>query len=826
MILSIIGSKTADIMIDDRVKQEAVFIGANKQSFVADYSTTEQLVAYGACNNVALWKPLSKDNKGVFGTLKKHTKEVTCVKFIPNSPYLLSTGEDFEVNIWKQQGSGYSHHQCLEFHQHSITCVSVINEHIFATGSADGHIALWGMDKKVGEWKLINDFEVKSGFYPMTLALQDIDEQGSYILAVGGTNCNIYIYSFILSSDNTEASHFSQSVALAGHEDWIKCLQFVTEDKQNYILASGSQDRYIRLWRLKLNSLIDDSDEDEQKLVLLSNKQYKFDIGTLNRAAFNFEALIMGHDDWVTGLQWHPSYQQSSGEKKLQLLSSSADTALMVWEMDIDSGIWCCVNRLGEMSIKGASTATGASGGFWSCLWFKDEKNKQYILANGKTGSFRMYKTSDEDEKKWESVLGVTGPVKEVTDLVWSKNGDYFSVTSLDQTTRLYAPWIKNREYKTWHEFARPQIHGYDMICLDNISSTKFVSGGDEKLLRVFEMTHSISNLLHNCCGIDIISDDNQGELPESASLPVLGLSNKAANEQLEAGEMSQQQQDIEENNEGNASKDDILETLQTPPLEDHLQRYTLFPELEKLYGHGYEITCCATSPSGSLIASACRSNSARHAVIRVFNVAENYQQCSQVLEGHNLTITSLEFSSDGKYLMSVSRDRQFSLWKVGDEKSGKFELLELNPKPHTRIIWDCSWVPTNSYGNFVVTASRDKQIKLWQVNDGVQSIASVKLQDAVTSVSCYKSGLLDNKVCIAVGLENGDISLFSVDLRDQEKTFKLQAQLDSTLTPSNRVAKLSFSSKLHDNDNNLMLGVASNDTSVRVYSINKDIFV
>lgn len=51
------------------------------------------------------------------------------------------------------------------------------------------------------------------------------------------------------------------------------------------------------------------------------------------------------------------------------------------------------------------------------------------------------------------------------------------------------------------------------------------------------------------------------------------------------------------------------------PPVEEYLQRYTLFPELEKLYGHGYEISCCATSPDGKLIASACRSNNAKHAV-------------------------------------------------------------------------------------------------------------------------------------------------------------------------------------------------------------------
>ena len=33
----------------------------------------------------------------------------------------------------------------------------------------------------------------------------------------------------------------------------------------------------------------------------------------------------------------------------------------------------------------------------------------------------------------------------------------------------------------TWHEFSRPQIHGYDMMCIQPISDVRFVSGGDGK---------------------------------------------------------------------------------------------------------------------------------------------------------------------------------------------------------------------------------------------------------------------------------------------------------------------------------------------------------
>jgi elongator complex protein 2 len=792
------------------VKQEAVFVGVNRQAFVVDFNSRENLVAVGAANTIGLWHPLAPDHHGVFATLKGHTKSITGVRFIPNSDYLVSTGEDHLVLVWKKDQDSYKLVQSLSDHEDSVTCIAIIDEFLFATGGADGNINLWAIED--GQVTLAHKFFVKTGFYPLCLAIQDIDEFGNFILAVSGTNNNIYIYSF---NKGDISQTFTQSTVLVGHEDWIKCLSFVCEqDHKNYILASGSQDRYIRLWRLKLNELIDHSDEDDSKLILLSNRQFKFSMTHDSHGSFSFEALIMGHDDWVTGLQWHPSYHDKSStqSKRLQLLSSSADTALMVWEMDDESGIWCCVNRLGEMSIKGASTATGASGGFWSCLWFIDPATKhQYILANGKTGSIRVYKSIDEEAKSFESVLGITGANREITDVVWSKDGKYFNVTSLDQTTRLYAQWSKDRE-PTWHEFSRPQIHGYDMICYDNISATKFVSGGDEKVLRVFEMTNSISKLLSNLCGIDVVSHDKQDQLPEAASLPVLGLSNKAANEQLEAGEAAQKQQDEEADVQPVvAEKEDILAQLTTPPLEDHLQRYTLFPEIEKLYGHGYEITCCATNKNESLIASACRSNTAKHAGIKVFNVKNDYQLSSQVLLGHSLTITSMEFSPNGDYLLAVSRDRLYSLWKVVDELTAQFELVELNTKAHSRIIWDCAWLPVQ---NLFVTVSRDKQMKLWDVNTPGESKTSHKFDQAITSVSCYQHAV-DDTFLVAVGFESGNVSLVTIDTTTLQITNV--TPVDDRITPSNRVSKLSFSSASPE----ILLSVGSHDTSVRVYSIN-----
>ena len=99
--------------------------------------------------------------------------------------------------------------------------------------------------------------------------------------------------------------------------------------------------------------------------------------------------------------------------------------------------------------------------------------------------------------------------------------------------------------------------------------------------------------------------------------------------------------------------------------------------------------------------------------------------------------------------------------------------------------------------------------------------VVSTKLNDAITSVSVYKGGLFNNQAIVAVGLEDGGISIFAVDVANPE--FRLISIVDKELTPSNRIEKLSFSNKLHNGK--LLLGVGSKDTSARLYSIDLTIF-
>ncbi len=94
--------------------------------------------------------------------------------------------------------------------------------------------------------------------------------------------------------------------------------------------------------------------------------------------------------------------------------------------------------------------------------------------------------------------LTIKGHFGEVTDLDWDQHLLSLITCSQDQTTRLFS---KYGEDKGWFEFGRPQVHGYDMNTLAVLPvnskvpgvslPSKILSGGDEKVLRLFEAPFS-----------------------------------------------------------------------------------------------------------------------------------------------------------------------------------------------------------------------------------------------------------------------------------------------------------------------------------------------
>lgn len=142
-----------------------------------------------------------------------------------------------------------------------------------------------------------------------------------------------------------------------------------------------------------------------------------------------------------------------------------------------------------------------------------------------------------------------------------------------------------------------------------------------------------------------------------------------------------------------NYTRFSISSAMSEPPSENKLSTSTLWPEVEKLYGHGYEVSlsaqpagtaseadrplhplqlmAIAASHSSNLIATTCKASTPQHAVVRLYDTT-TWKSLEQTLGGHSLTVTRLAFSKDDRFLISVGRDRSWRLYERLADAPGK----------------------------------------------------------------------------------------------------------------------------------------------------------
>lgn len=138
-----------------------------------------------------------------------------------------------------------------------------------------------------------------------------------------------------------------------------------------------------------------------------------------------------------------------------------------------------------------------------------------------------------------------------------------------------------------------------------------------------------------------------------------------------------------------------------------------------------------------------------------------------QKLTSHQLTVTQLSFSPNGKYLLSVSRDRRWSLFGVKEDNKS-YELLYATDSKggfHTRIIWCCAWTYDSTT---FATGSRDGKIGIWgnitrseSEPTKVDLLANLELPKESVTALAFSPVLIKNFHLLAIGLEIGTIHLY-----------------------------------------------------------------
>ncbi|XP_075684608.1 elongator complex protein 2 isoform X2 [Rhinoderma darwinii] len=766
------------------------------------------VLACGTCHSVVLYSP---QKNIMVSTLNGHTGRVNCVRWIRKpdcsaETEIVSGGSDKKVIIWKTKDNQLVHSEVLAGHAEAVCAVHAMyntsnSEHglLVASAASDCTVRIWSRNQSTTE--CLQTLSFGNGFV-LDVCLSVLPGSGVPILACGGDDSRVHL--FVMQD-----GQFQKTQVLHGHEDWVRGVEFAINGQDMY-LTSCAQDSLIRMWKIFPKSAIENLkiDDEENYIKLKENMLTVKEKGEEFTYAVTLESVLAGHENSVYAVHWQPSFlKDGSIVQPMSLLSASMDKTMILWEPDEETGVWLEQVRVGEVG--------GNTLGFYGCQ-FSPEKSM--ILAHAFHGALHLWSRNPERHEEWIPMVVISGHFNSVQDLRWDPDGEFIITVGTDQTTRLFAPWKRSDQAQvTWHEIARPQIHGYDMQCIAMIGSFQFVSGADEKVLRVFSATW---NFIENFSRISNTSThrillNDYTKFPEGATVPALGLSNKAV--------------------------------FHEPPTEDHLLQNTLWPEVQKLYGHGYEIFSVACNSARTIIASACKASKKEHAVIVLWSTT-SWKQI-QSLSFHNLTVTQMAFSPNDKFLLAVSRDRNWSLWRkqeeIPTESVPQFMLYantDKNTSVHTRIIWSCDWTPDSK---FFVTGSRDKKVIVWgdcQKHDllGEKSATSVKpcstlldTEDSVTTVSVNQVIASQGSYIIAVGLDCGKINLYkwehNIEPNDWIKAFEIDQSLCHTLT----VKQLCWRSKPgragHDDDADngdwLQLASCGADHGVKIFNVNKSIF-
>lgn len=838
--------------INGGMEVKKVFIGAGCNRVVNNVSWGAcDLVAFGAQNAVAIFSPKTAQ---ILTSLPGHKASVNCTQWLPSNKfafkakelekhYLLSGDADGAIILWEfsllERKWRYVL-QAPQSHKKGVTCITGImvteTEAIVASTSSDGKVHVWEVlfpSTTGGDCKLQCLETLFVGSKPMVaLSLAELPgNTGHLVLAMGGLDNKIHLYC------GERTGKFLRACELKGHTDWIRSLDFslpicTNGEPNSILLVSSSQDKGIRIWKMALRSSLcsTQSAYRKEEMSLASYIEGPVLVAGSSSYQISLESLLIGHEDWVYSVEWQPPSTESvegiGYYQPQSILSASMDKTMMIWQPEKNSGIWMNVVTVGELS----HCALGFYGGHWS-------PSGDSILAHGYGGSFHVWKNVGVDLDNWQPQKVPSGHFAGVTDIVWARSGEYILSVSHDQTTRIYASWQNEASLSdgdSWHEIARPQVHGHDINCVTIVQGKgnhRFVSGADEKVARVFEATLSFLKTLNHATSQNIsLPEDLQADVQVlGANMSALGLSQKPIYVQATHDTLDRN------GNEGLDTLETIPDAVPTvltePPIEDQLAWHTLWPESHKLYGHGNELFSLCCDHEGKLVASSCKAQSATAAEIWLWQVG-SWKAVGQ-LQSHSLTVTQMEFSHDDSMLLAVSRDRQFSVFTI--KRTGTDEIsyqLLARQEAHKRIIWSCSW---NPYGHEFATGSRDKTVKIWAVDKG----SSVKLlltlpqfNSSVTALSWVGLGHQKNDGFLAVGMESGLIELWSLSVNRADDgsgsaagvAVAVAVKLDPFMCHVSAVNRLAWKGpKKSENCKNIQLASCGADNCVRVFEVNVD---
>ena len=377
-------------------------------------SENNEVVAYCVDNLIAV---VDVSKSVVTGTLRGHTKRINVLKASKN--FLISASEDSTIRVWDHgRISSWENHAVLSGVMSSsiiaLSCLDTACGLLIAAADVSGRVAIWSKRNLDDEFVILQVVDMPSAQMPHELHLSELPGSGptgttakistesDVLLLIGSVDTRIHIrlasQQNILSCLNTPKSSpeisssgiFKLVGTLPGHEEWITCLATAMSDSRTLLLASGSKDAKIRIWRISLSQQssigistdlqqldkfkeldVADEDKDEEEDALdapegaievepdesLSEARLMFVTPSGFVCSVFLEALLVGHEDWVSSVHWMvesalPESNVSEGDRKaLNTKDNSTESVHRLYSTSMDRSVYVHEALSGDFCI-------------------------------------------------------------------------------------------------------------------------------------------------------------------------------------------------------------------------------------------------------------------------------------------------------------------------------------------------------------------------------------------------------------------------------------------------------------------------------------------
>jgi WD40 repeat protein len=136
-------------------------------------------------------------------------------------------------------------------------------------------------------------------------------------------------------------------------------------------------------------------------------------------------------------------------------------------------------------------------------------------------------------------------------------------------------------------------------------------------------------------------------------------------------------------------------------------------------------------------------------------------------LEGHKELVYSVNFSPDGKHLVSGSFDKSLKLWDVAAAK----ELKSYSgPSGHTDLVLTTAFSPD---GRLIASGAKDNSVKLWDM-----PISGAYRNYAGASAPVTSQALTPDGTRLVAGLEDGTVKIWNTNDGKEQSVLKLKSKV------------------------------------------------